>query len=312
MDSVEYLSFGRWTSKRFLLLMGCSATKEDVTALAKNRIPLAGVLTTTCDDRQLEDYMDWLAEAFNVSVSIEEYMSNTRTSQRLTMVKLLETADTSGVDKYFGDSIAARTPEFKANRLQRALLGNAPLWIIGFDRANQFDSDASIPLLKHLKNRGSETIFFWGMAPSTANDPLQKYAEETDQGYFEETISAAFAQVEQDISEDASVEYSPAAEVSDDFYYSGGAVVSVDSVQIRRYSATATLLTLPAFPRMLLGFFSSLDMLSILINAEKSSEEILSKGSCIWTQNSWITGSSLLSICMAQSNFSLTSVKVGC
>ena len=243
MDSVEYLSFGRWTSKRFLVLMGCSATKEDVTALAQNRIPLAGVLTTACDDRQLEDYMDWLAESFNVSVSIEEYMSNTRTSQRLTMVRLLETADTSDVDKYFGDSVAARTPEFKANRLQRALLSNAPLWIIGFDRANQFDSDASIPLLTHLKNRGSETIFFWGMAPSAANSPLRKYAEETNQGYFEETISAAFAQVEQDISEDTSAEYSAAAEVSNDFYYSGGAVVSVDSVQIKRYSATATLLT---------------------------------------------------------------------
>ena len=159
------------------------------------------------------------------------------------MVRLLETADTSDVDKYFGDSVAARTPEFKANRLQRALLSNAPLWIIGFDRANQFDSDASIPLLTHLKNRGSETIFFWGMAPSAANSPLRKYAEETNQGYFEETLSAVFAQVEQDISEDTSAEYSTAAEVSNDFYYSGATVVSVDSEQIKRYSATATLLT---------------------------------------------------------------------
>ena len=55
-----------------------------------------------------------------------------------------------------------------------------------------------------------------------------------------------------------------------------------------------------------------MDKLSIRINAEKSSDAILSKGICIWSQNSWITRSSLLPSCMARSNFSLTSVKVGC
>ena len=65
------------------------------------------------------------------------------------------------------------------------------------------------------------------------------------------------------------------------------------------------------FPLILLGFFSSLDKLSIRINAEKSSDAILSKGICIWSQNSRITLSSLLPSFMARSNFSLTSVKVG-
>ena len=41
-----------------------------------------------------------------------------------------------------------------------------------------------------------------------------------------------------------------------------------------------------AFPLMLLGFLSSLDRLSIRRNAEKSSEEIFSKGICILSQNS--------------------------
>ena len=49
----------------------------------------------------------------------------------------------------------------------------------------------------------------------------------------------------------------------------------------------------PAFPLILLGFFSSLDRLSIPIDAEKSSEAILSKGICIWSQNSWSTRSSM-------------------
>lgn len=49
----------------------------------------------------------------------------------------------------------------------------------------------------------------------------------------------------------------------------------------------------PAFLLILLGFFSSLDGLSIPIDAEKSSEAILSKGICIWSQNSWSTRSSM-------------------
>ncbi len=38
----------------------------------------------------------------------------------------------------------------------------------------------------------------------------------------------------------------------------------------------------------------------------------MSNGICIWSQNSWITRCSLLPSCVARSNFSLTSVKVGC
>ena len=63
---------------------------------------------------------------------------------------------------------------------------------------------------------------------------------------------------------------------------------------------------------MLLGFLSILDRLSIRKNAEKSSEEIFSKGICILSQNSWITTSSWLPCSSACSNFSLTSSSVGC
>lgn len=62
-----------------------------------------------------------------------------------------------------------------------------------------------------------------------------------------------------------------------------------------------------AFPLMLLGFLSSLDRLSIRRNAEKSSEEIFSKGICILSQNSWIAISSRLPCSNACSNFSFTS-----
>ena len=43
------------------------------------------------------------------------------------------------------------------------------------------------------------------------------------------------------------------------------------------------------FPLILLGFLSILDRLSIRRNAEKSSEEIFSKGICNLSQNSWIS-----------------------
>ena len=44
-----------------------------------------------------------------------------------------------------------------------------------------------------------------------------------------------------------------------------------------------------AFPLILLGLLSCLDRLSIRRNAEKSSEEIFSKGICNLSQNSWIS-----------------------
>ena len=62
----------------------------------------------------------------------------------------------------------------------------------------------------------------------------------------------------------------------------------------------------------LFGFLSSLDRLSIRRKAEKSSDEIFSKGICILSQNSWIIASVSVPICMACSKLSLTSSSVGC
>lgn len=67
-----------------------------------------------------------------------------------------------------------------------------------------------------------------------------------------------------------------------------------------------------AFPLMLLGFLSILDRLSIRRNAEKSSEEIFSRGICNLSQNSWISISTSLPCWTACSNCSLTSSSVGC
>ena len=67
-----------------------------------------------------------------------------------------------------------------------------------------------------------------------------------------------------------------------------------------------------AFPLILLGLLSCLDRLSIRRNAEKSSEEIFSKGICNLSQNSWISISVSLPCPMACSNFSFTSSSVGC
>ena len=66
----------------------------------------------------------------------------------------------------------------------------------------------------------------------------------------------------------------------------------------------------PSHPPHIIGFFSSLDRLSICLNAEKSSDVILSKGICIWSQNSWISHFSSFPSCMARSNLSLISVTV--
>ena len=133
IDSIEYLTFDRWTSKKFLLLMGSSTQKEDVDALAQYNIPLAGVLTTACDPKRIQQYKSWLADAFHVSVSSTSQFKGWKEAQEISLVHLLEANDTSDIDSYFEDIKAVQEPEFKVDRLQRALLGNSALWIIGFD-----------------------------------------------------------------------------------------------------------------------------------------------------------------------------------
>ena len=243
LNSVDYLIFDRWTSKRFLLLMGSSATKEDIDTLVKHKIPIKGILTTAFNAEQIQQYKNWVAGAFHVSVSTTSQLSARGSEQELSFVQLLETADDSE-NEYFDDSPGSQTPEFKMDRLQRALFGNTTLWVIGFDNENSFDALSARPILRELGKRAPNTVFFWGMKDSPSNEPFRKFAEKREQGFFPESLSEAFEQVDGDQvdEEDTQSDYL-FVEKKNDFYYNEGRAVSIDSVEIHRYDATATPLT---------------------------------------------------------------------
>lgn len=242
MDYLEYLSYGRWSSKKFLLLLGCSATKEDISALARNNIPITGVLTTSCDENQLEQYKKWLSDYFEVPVSLVNHLNGSR-GKNISLVPLMEVRQSSDTDSYFEESDASQEPEFQSGRLQSALLGNAPLWVIGFDRGNSYDDLASRPLLRGLENRGFGTVFFWGTPSTPVNAPLRKYAENKQQSFFEISLADALSRAESEFAEEDSQQEDFTIGTTNDFYYSRGVPVDIDSVEVRRYSATASLLT---------------------------------------------------------------------
>lgn len=245
IDSIEYLTFDRWTSKKFLLLMGSSTQKEDVDALAQYNIPLAGVLTTACDPKRIQQYKSWLADAFHVSVSSTSQFKGWKEAQEISLVHLLEANDTSDIDSYFEDIKAVQEPEFKVDRLQRALLGNSALWIIGFDGREPDDRICGRPLLREIDKRGPRTVFFWGMHDSSENEPFRKYAVKREQGFFQETLAESLKEAEYDqafngneIQNDSVIDSAQPT-----FYYSGGVPISVDFVQLNRYASTAITLT---------------------------------------------------------------------
>lgn len=244
INCIDYLTFDRWTSKKFLLLMGNSARKEDIDALANHKIPIGGMLTTAFDVEQIQQYKNWIAEAFHVSVSSTSQLNGKFERQGFSLVSLLEVGDALE-NQYYEDSPEQQLPEFKADRFQRALFGNAVLWIIGFNGADQYDKFAGRLLLRELEKRGPRTVFFWGMQNSAENQPFRRYAENREQGFFQESISEALEQSESDQEnayEETQNDYL-LIERKNDFYYSGGVPVSIDSVEINRYSATAIPLT---------------------------------------------------------------------
>lgn len=246
-DSIEYLTFDRWSSKKFLLLLGCSVEKSDIEALAQDNIPLSGIMTTSSNKEQISRYKEWISSALNVVVTSTTQFADRRSTQEICLLHLTEIEDTSEVDLYFGEDPASpKIPVFKTDRLKRALLGNATLWIIGFDGANPLDKLVSKSLLGVLDPRGSKTVFFWGMKDSQENRPYKRYAESREQGFFKESLADALNQVESDLSSAKETDSDNSYFVSkktDDFFYSGGVPISVDSVEFNRYTSTATLLT---------------------------------------------------------------------
>lgn len=245
IDSIEYLTFEMWRSKKFLLLMGSGAQKEDIDALARHNIPVRGVLTTSCDSNTIQQYKNWLAEAFHASVSSTTQIKSGKGTQEISLVHLLESDDTSDINSYFEDEQAVQEPEFKLDRLQRALMGNSALWVIGFNGLNPYDKSCSRSLLSALDKRGPKTVFFWGMRALPENEPFRKYAERRDQGFFQETLADSLKEAESDWGADEdNVQTNPViVETQTDFYYSGGIPTSVDAVQLKRYAATALVLT---------------------------------------------------------------------
>lgn len=246
-DSVEYLTFERWNSKKFLLLLGCSVKKQDIEALAQGEIPLAGIMTTASDPQQIAQYKEWIATALNIPVHSASQFSDRRNKQEISLLRLMETEDTPEIDFYFGEDLTApKLPKFKTDRLQRALLGNATLWIIGFDAANPSDELVGRPLLTVLLPRGPGTVFFWGMEDSPENKAFKRYAEKHNQGFFKETLAEALhlAEADQFSGEDVEDEDSSfVSEKTSDFFYRGGVPIPIDSVELSRYSSTAVLLT---------------------------------------------------------------------
>lgn len=243
LNSVDYLTFYRWTSKQFLILIGSSATKEDIDTLAKHKIPIKGMLTTAFNAEQIQQYKNWVAGAFHVSVSTTSQLNARGGEQEISLVQLLETADNSE-DEYFNDSPALQAPEFKMERLQRALFGNTTLWVIGFDNENPFDSLSARPILREFGRRAPNTVFFWGMKNSPSNEPFRKFAEKKEQGFFPDSLFEAFEQVDDDQVDEEDIQSDYLfAEKKNDFYYNEGRAVSIDSVEMHRYDATATPLT---------------------------------------------------------------------